>query len=135
MAPRRIVVRKASPGESSGRWQKARQHTEAMDLVLKESLYDSATLPAIYAAIAACDAFTLHYRSERSTPVRHLDAVHVFARVTMIGGVKEAARHLENLLEEKAWIEYSDRSPRPEEAQRLCEHARRFVEFVGRNLA
>jgi len=98
-------------------------------------MYDSAALLAVHSAMAACDAFTLRHRHERSSSERHLDAVHVFRRVTSRSGVKEAAGHLEDLLDEKAWIEYSDRSPRPEEAHRLCDHARRFVAFVGNNLA
>jgi hypothetical protein len=134
MAPRRIVVRKGFPGESSGRWRKAQEHVQAMELVLGEALFDSAAVLAIHAAIAACDAFTLRHRAERSSSGRHLDAVEVFARVSTIRGVKEAAGHLEDLLDEKSWIEYSDRSPRPEESHRLCEHARRFVDFVGKNL-
>jgi len=135
VAARRIVVRRGLPGESSGRWHKAQEHSKAMERVWKEGLFDSAALLAVHAAIAACDAFTLRHRHERSSSERHLDAVHVFRRVTSRSGVKEAAGHLEDLLEEKAWIEYSDRSPRPDEAERLCDHARRFVAFVGNNLA
>jgi len=106
-----------------------------MDLVLEDALFDAATLLAIHAAIAACDAFTLRHRAERSSSGRHLDAVYVFGAVKNIVGVKEAAGHLKRLLDKKAWIEYSERSPRPEEAQRLCEHARGFLDFVGKNLA
>jgi hypothetical protein len=135
MAAKRIVVREGYPGESSGRWQKAQEHFAAMDMVLKAGLFDSASLLAIHAAIAVCDAFTLRHLNKRCSSERHLDAVHVLKRASSIGGVKVAAGHLEHLLDEKAWIEYSDGSPRPDETERMCEHTRRFLEFVGRTLA
>ena len=135
MAARRIVTRKGFPGESSGRWRKAQEHLKGMGMVLEARMYDSAALLAVHSAMAACDAFTLRHLGERCSSDRHLDAAYLFKDVTAIHGVNEAAGHIERLLDEKSWIEYADRSPRPDEAERLCDHARRFVAFVGNNLA
>ena len=134
MAARRITVRKVPRDEASGHWDKAREWIDYMEQALKDEKWNAAGLQAIYACIAACDAFTIRHRGERSSAEGHLDAVRLFERVTTVVGVNATAGHLKRVLEEKGLLGYSPRSLRPEESTGLCHHARRFVDFVRRNL-
>ena len=134
MAARRVDVRKVDAGDSDGRWRKAKEHAKWMDEALKAGAIDTACLLATHAAIAACDAFTIRHLGVRSSSEQHLDASYVVLRVQK-AGVSQAAKHLDHILIEKSSIEYSGRTLRPGEAESLCLHARRFLEFVGGHLA
>jgi len=101
---------------------------------LAAGLVDPALVLAVQATIAACSAFTSYHRGERSSADRHLDALSVLARVPEIDGTADARKHLTRLLEVKTELEYSGRSIRPQEAKTLLEHARRFIDFVGKHL-
>jgi CRISPR/Cas system-associated protein Cas10 (large subunit of type III CRISPR-Cas system) len=92
-------------------------------------------LLGIHAAIAAADAFTIRHLGVRCASDRHEDAAEIVERVTDVAEVRRAAQHLRRVLMKKGWIEYSDHEPRLNETSQICEHARRLVEFVGRNLA
>jgi HEPN domain-containing protein len=127
---RRVVPR----DEYAGRLKNAVERRAAMERELAVGAYDPALVLAIQAAIAACDAFTVYHRGERSASDRHQDAVEVFTHVQDVEGVAEAAKHLARLIREKSDIEYSGKPAKPKEAEALVERARRFIEFVERNL-
>jgi hypothetical protein len=105
-----------------------------MDDALQAGLLDPAAILAVHAVIAACDAFTIRHLGKQSASGNHFDVTDLITRVKNVQGLAEAARHPRRLLQEKGSIEYSDRYPRREEAERLAEHARRFVGFVEKNL-
>ncbi|HTF57677.1 MAG TPA: hypothetical protein VK661_10630 [Planctomycetota bacterium] len=105
-----------------------------MDRELQAGFPGNALILAVQAVIAANDAFTIRNLGERCASDRHEDAEAVFARVKAVPGTKEARGHLVKLLKAKGSIEYSGKPVDREKAQRLSEHARRFVEFVRKNL-
>jgi HEPN domain-containing protein len=135
MAAPRIDVREVPREESPAKWRKALERLEVMKWALDSGHLESALLQAVLAAIAAADAFTIRHSGVVCASERHEDAVRIVRRVTGAENVEEAASHLSRLLKAKGAFEYSGRYPRPDEARNLCEHARRFVEFVDRNLA
>jgi hypothetical protein len=134
MAARRIDVREVPRDESRGRWDNALERLEAMDRQMKAGSLDAALVLAVHAVIAACDAFTIGHLGERCASERHLDAPEIFARVKGVPGMGEALGHLKRVLREMASIEYSGHPIRREYAERLVVHARRFAEFVRKNL-
>jgi len=134
MAARRVEVQRVPRDESAARWRKAVERLESMNLLMEAGSLDAALVEAIHASIAAADAFTIHHLGKQCASERHEDAARLVERVTTVQGSAEAARHLARLLDKKGTIEYSGRYPRPDEAEGFCEHARRFVEFVRKNL-
>ena len=134
MAARRIDVREVPGDESPARWRKAAERLKAMERSLEAGDLDAALLDGVHAVIAAADALTIRHLGVVCASERHEDAAFVVEQVRVAPGLGEAARHLKRLLKSKGAIEYSSRYPRPEEARSLCEHARRFVEFVEKNL-
>jgi len=105
-----------------------------MDRELKEGALDPALILAVHGAIAACDALTIYHSGGQCASERHLDAVEFLRGMKGLQGLDEAGQHLAKLLHGKGDIEYSDRSFHREEAERLIRHARRFGEFVRKNL-
>lgn len=134
MAARRVDAKPVPRIEYVGRWKKAQERLEAMDRELKEGAVDPALILSIQAAIAACDALTIYHMGARCSSVRHLDAVECLRGVKGLEGLGHASHHLSELLHGKGDIEYSNRSIHREDANRLIEHARRFAEFVRKNL-
>ena len=134
MAPRKIPSRKIPGEEYEGRWKNALGRRGAMEREFLAGSYDPALVLATQAVIAACDAFTIFHRGERSASDRHLDAIAMLSHVTGVPGLEEARLHLSKVLREKAEIEYSGKTPKPKEAERLVEHARRFIDFVSEHL-
>lgn len=134
MAPRKVPSRNVPVDESVARWKKACDRRAAMERELLAGSYDPALVLAVQAAIAACDAFTIFHRGERSASGRHSDAIVILGHVAGVPGLEEARLHLSRVLREKAEIEYSGRTLKPQEAGRLVEHARRFIDFVGKHL-
>ena len=105
-----------------------------MERELKNASQGNALVLAVQAVIAANDAYTIRHLGLRCASERHDDAVYIFSRVANVDGMKLARRHLEVLLEAKGRIEYSGKPVKPEKAEGLAGHARRFVEFVRKNL-
>jgi len=134
MAARRIDVQEIDPRDPSGRWRKALEHLDMMKSALLARSFNTAAHLGIQAVIAACDAFTISHLGKQCSSDRHEDAIEVFRRVRTIRGVDDAIHHMERVLKAKRWIDYSGQYPRPDESERTCQHAERFVEFVGRNL-
>ena len=134
MAARRIDVRLKLPEEFGGRWRKAGERLKAMSLLMESGALDTAVMVGIQSAIAAADAFTIRHLGKYCVSERHEDVVALVESVPRVAGVAEASHHLKRLIVHKSVIEYSERYPLPVEAENLCRHARRFVEFVGRNL-
>lgn len=95
---------------------------------------ESALLLAVHATIAAVDAFTIRFLGLRCASERHEDATELASRVTGFSGLDEATGHLRRVLHAKDWVEYSDRDPRIDSMNSVCEHARKFIEFVERTL-
>ena len=135
MNARPIDHERVPPDEFTGRWRRALQRLKSMEACERSGDFEAAQILAIHAAIAAADAFTIHFLGMRCASRRHKDAESLVRQVKSVPGVNPAVQHLHRVLKEKSVIEYSGREPRPDDAAALCDHARKFVEFVRRSLA
>jgi hypothetical protein len=93
---------------------------------------EAALLLAVHATIAAADAFTIRFLGLRCASERHEDATELASRVKGCAGLDEAKGHLHRVLRSKYWVEYSDRDPRIDSMNSVCDHARKFIEFVAK---
>lgn len=134
MAAKRIDSRNVPRDEYRPRLRNARACLAGMERELAAGAHDPALVLAVQAAIAACDAFTIFHRGERSAAGRHLDALSVLGRVAGIEGLEEARKHLTRILSRKLEIEYSGEALKPKEVESLVEHARRFVGWIESRL-
>ena len=113
---------------------KAKARLEGTDRELAAGAADPAAVLAVQAAVAACDAFTIHHLGKKSSSSRHEDALALLSEVQPMKGLDEARRHLAQLLKMKSAIEYGSDALRLEEAEAIAKHARRFIEFVESRL-
>ncbi len=131
---KRIKTVAVEKSDHRSRWDNARQRIAAMELALAAKLFDPAALLAVQGVIAANDALTIALLGERCASERHQDALALFDQ-SGARGFKEGRSHLSRLLDRNYRIEYSGRPVRQEDAEQLSEHARRFLEFVEKNLS
>lgn len=81
MAAKKIDRRTVSKSEYAGRLRNALDRRAAMEQELAAEAYDPALVLAVQSAIAACDAFTIYHRGERSASDRHQDAIEVLTHI------------------------------------------------------
>jgi hypothetical protein len=134
MNPRKIDHESVPPSEFKGRWRRALKRSQSMEACERSGDFEAAQILAIHAAIAAADAFTIKFLGKRCASERHEDAVDLVKQATAVAETHWESQHLRRVLKEKSEIEYSGREPRPDDAAALCDHARKFVEFVRRSL-
>ena len=104
-----------------------------MERELAARAFDPALVLAVQAAIAASDALTIFHNGECSSSERHQDALSVFSRVTGVPDLDKARTRFGRILQEKGVIEYSGDPVRRDDADRIAEHTRRFIDFVAKH--
>src|SRR5262245_27513515 len=134
MAARRIDHEDVPRAEYKARWRRAIHRLQSMEKSERAGDLEAAQILALHAAVAAADAFTIHHLGRRCASARHEDAASMVAQVAIVPEARRGSLHLRRILREKNLVEYSGRDPRSDETAALCDHTRRFVEFVKRNL-
>jgi hypothetical protein len=134
MAPKKIPSRDVPQGDYGGRLRNAIERILGMEKVLSEGHPDPALVLAVQAVIAASDAMTTYHLGTRSAAGDHRDAISLFSRLPDLPDLDQARTHLQRVLDRKSEIEYSGKDLRPKELDSVVEHARRFVDYVRKNL-
>ena len=112
---------------------RARNLLRTMELAEKEANPDGMATSAVQAAIALGDAYTIHFRQERSRGQDHQEVIVLVARcATPRRG--DVGPLLSRILARKNAVEYEDRAVTPDDAQELAKWVRALDKLVREDI-
>lgn len=133
--PKKVTTKAVSKEGYRTRLEQAQGRIEnATLLATSTDSQDSAAVLAVQGAIAAADALTTYFLEERCSSQRHEDAVQVLKRLKL-DGIQAAGTNLARILSQKSTIEYGMTQVKSQDAKKLVERARKFVEYASQRIA
>jgi uncharacterized protein (UPF0332 family) len=107
-------------------------HAAKTSLDIQE--WTAATINAIHACIAACDAMCVFYLGKRHAGESHNDAVVLFKSIKDTEQMNANAKRLSRIVSVKNMAEYEERLVYRSEAENAIKDCERFLDFVKQEL-
>jgi len=96
--------------------------------------WNAATISAIHACIAACDAMCVYFLGKRSSGESHNDAASLFNTIKSGKEVDTNANRLMRILRIKNMAEYEERLVFKSESEKTLKDCERFLAYVKKEL-
>lgn len=126
---KKILTKHIDKTRYPGYLEKAQEFFEAMGHNLVEGRYAAAASAGVHCAILAADACCIFITGGKCSSQRHLDLVPLIERLSLPQAA-EAAKHLEQVLDIKSYVEYTGDSYSAKEAKQVQKHVERFFHWV-----
>ncbi len=111
--------------------KRAKECKNSMNRSYDEDEWNACVINAVHCAIAVADAFCIWKTGIRHAGERHEDAVRLFSQTdSQDTEIRNASRHLQELLGIKSNAEYGEKLMREKEALLAKKHAERLFDFV-----
>ena len=134
MAPK-LRTRDVAKSFHTNYLKRAQEYLHAAKNSFAISEWNAATINAIHACIAGCDAMCVYFLGKRHAGEDHNDAVSLFK--TIKAGDEELntnANRILRILRIKNMAEYEERLVYKSEAEKVLKDCERFFEYVKRQL-
>jgi len=97
--------------------------------------WNSTTISAIHACIAASDAMCIYFLGKRNASENHNEAVALFKTIKIDDEkINTNANRISRILDIKNMAEYEDRLVFKTEAEKILKDCERFLEYVKKKL-
>jgi uncharacterized protein (UPF0332 family) len=115
-------------------FQRAEECLHAAINSFNSSEWNAATINAIHACIAACDAMCVYFLGKRHAGENHNDAVTLFKIIKSAEDLNTNTNRITRILRIKNMAEYEERLVYKSEAEKVLKDCERFIEFVKKEL-
>lgn len=114
--------------------QRAKECSHAAKTSLENQEWTAATISAIHACIAGCDAMCVFYLGKRHAGENHNDAVVLLKSIKDTDQMNANAKRLSRIVSVKSMAEYEERLVYRSEAENALKDCERFLDFVQQEL-
>lgn len=126
-----MTTRNIDPSNASNYIQRAEQCSKAMHQAFSAGDWNACVINAIHAAISSADAICVHKLGKRSAGQSHVQAASLLAGIRPeTEELKQAVKHLTNLVGVKTDAEYGERLSTQREAENAVKHAERLLSIA-----
>ena len=114
--------------------KRAEECLHAARIAFDNHEWNSTTINAIHACIAACDAMSVYFLGKRHAGEHHGDAVALFKTIGSGEDIKTNANRIARIIRIKNIAEYEERLITKSEAERVLKNCERFFSYVKEKL-
>lgn len=114
--------------------QRANECSHAAKTSLENQEWTAATISAIHACIAGCDAMCVFYLGKRHAGENHNDAVVLLKSIKDTDQMNANAKRLSRIVSVKNMAEYEERLVYRSEAENALKDCERFLDYVKQEL-
>lgn len=126
-----MTTRNVEPNQAKNYLQRAEQCSKAMRHAFSSGDWNACVINAIHAAISSADAICVHKLGKRSAGQSHVQAASLLAGIRPeTEELRQAVKHLANLVGVKTDAEYGERLSTQREAENALKHAERLLSIA-----
>lgn len=126
---KKIKTKSLEKRDYAGFLDKAQEFYDSMSLNFAHGKYNAAASAGIHSAILIADACLIYSRGVKCSSQRHLDVVPLIENLAL-HDAKNAATHLERVLDVKSYVKYTGDTYTAPEARQIITHVERFVQWA-----